>query len=390
MNMAYDTVLIRFGELTLKGKNRGEFISQLKRNLKRILKDYPSLVYISKHDRIFIELKGVDGFLLEEKIKTVFGISSFSLTKKCPNDLDEMAKTALALVKDKADKSFKIQAHRSDKRFPFVSDQINRFIAANILKNTSLMVDVKNPDILIRVEVREDYCYISDNKISGAQGFPVGSSSKALLLLSGGIDSPVAGYLGLKRGLHLECIHFESQPYTSPAALIKVFDLIKQLTVYQERIKLHIVPFAQMQRLINDNVTESYRITIMRRMMMRISMAVAINNNCEGLINGESIGQVASQTLQSLKVIGAVVNLPIIRPLITYDKQEIINLAKDIITYDISCRPYPDCCTVFTPKNPIVKPTIRKAEYYERFDYHETLQECIENIKTQVFTFDSE
>ena len=391
MNTVYDCLLIRFGEMSLKGKNRRDFIKRLTDNIKTAFKAYPSLVYCPKHDRLFIELNNTEPDRLIALLSTVFGISSFSLALKTETSLEAISQAALTLASGSTAKTFKIDAHRSDKRFTSNSDTINRAAAAVVLKNTNLKVDVHNPELMILVEVREDGTYVTDNKYPGALGFPVGSASRALLMLSGGIDSPVAGYLSMKRGLSLHYLHFESSPYTSVQALNKVRDLAKKLCFYQGRAKLHIIPFTKMQMAINREVPESYSITIMRRMMMRIAERVAEENRCLAIVNGESLGQVASQTLESMRVIGEVTKLPILRPVLTYDKLEIITLAKKIDTYDISCLPFEDCCTIFTPKNPTTQPSLAKAwKYEEKFNYNELIEECVKNKTTEVLSFTEE
>ncbi len=381
----YDAVVIRYGEMILKGNNKKDFIKKLANNLKVALKEHRSLVYSVEHDRIYIELNGTSPDSIRSILRTIFGISSFSFAVKVENDLEKMANKSLELVKDSNFKTFKVKAHRSYKNFPHISDEINRVIATKILKNTEIKVDVHNPDLMLLVEVREKFTYLMDNKIGGAQGFPVGSSSKVLLLLSGGIDSVVAGYLAQKRGLKLECIHFESAPYTSAQALQKVKDLAGKLSIYQNRIKLHIIPFTKMQMAINESLPESYNITVMRRMMMRIAERVALENKCLAIVNGESVGQVASQTIESMNAIGEVVKMPIIRPVVTYDKLEIINVARFIDTYKISTLPYEDCCTIFTPKNPTTRPNVEKCLRFESFfNYQDLIEECIINKVSEV------
>lgn len=374
----YDYVVVRYGEMILKGRNKKDFIKRLANNLRQAFKGYPALIYHIEHDRIYIELNDVAPTKLITILKTVFGISSFSFAVKVQNDLTLMIEQAANLAKANVWQTFKIKAHRSYKNFAYNSDQINRAIASEILKTTDLKVDVHRPDLLLLVEVREHYTYLMDNKIIGAQGFPVGSSNKVLLLLSGGIDSVVAGYLAMKRGLRIECIHFESAPYTSYQAFMKVKELTKCLSLYQGKVKLHTIPFTKLQLAVNDAVPENYSITIVRRMMMRIAQKVANDNRCLALVNGESIGQVASQTIESMQVIGEVVTLPIIRPLATYDKSEIIQIAKLIGSYETSILPYSDCCTIFTPQNPTTRPKGDKAERYEKkIAYNDLIEEAV-------------
>jgi len=378
----YQVVLVRYGELTLKGKNKKDFIKKLIVNLKTALKAYPLVKVNPEYDRMFIDLNGTDPNQIVPIISKVFGISSYSLAVKTPNEIEAIVDAATALAVRHQCSTFKVFARRSNKNFPMLSDQINREVATSIYEHTALKVDIHHPELCIYIEVRDHETFVMDNRFAGAGGFPVGVSSKVLLLLSGGIDSAVAGYLAMKRGLQIECIHFESAPYTSPQALAKVKRLAEILSVYQGEIRLHVVPFTALQLAIYDQANESYAITIMRRMMMRIAEELAHKRRCLAIVNGESVGQVASQTINSMQVIGEVVNLPIIRPLVTYDKEEIITVAKKIGTYETSCIPFADCCTIFTPKNPITKPVTRHAQRYEhRFDYQALIAECLANTQ---------
>lgn len=378
----YDTILIRYGELSTKGKNKKDFIRRLSKNISHVLEDKPSLEYINTYDRIYIRLHGEDPYSCIERIQKVFGISSFSITQKVPNTIEAMEETCLAIAKENEKGTFKVVAHRSDKTFEMKSDQINRAIATVILKNTEHKVDVHNPDFKIHVEVRQEYTYITSKIIPGAGGYPVGINGKAMLLLSGGIDSPVAAYYVMKRGVEVEAIHFSSPPYTSTSAQEKVLELARLVSQYQGKMKVHVVPFTDLQLAIYKNCNESYAITIMRRMMVRIAEKIAKRNRCLALATGESLGQVASQTLESMGVINEVIKLPILRPVVTFDKLDIIEVSKKIGTYETSILPFEDCCTIFTPKNPVTKPLSHRAEEYERkFDFETLINECIENTK---------
>ena len=378
----YDTILIRYGELSTKGKNRKDFIKRLESNLKRSLSAYPNLTYQRTFDRIYIKLTDEDPNELKEIIEKVFGISSFSFTEKVESDLDQIIESSLAYAKSlKEPKTFKVIAKRHDKSFPMNSDGINRAIASVILKNTDHKVDVHHPDFTIQIEVREDATYITTEKIPGAGGYPTGINGKVLLLLSGGIDSPVAAYELMKRGLEVEAIHYASPPYTSENAKQKVVDLAKLVSAYQGQMRVNIVNFTDLQLEIYKAVGDSYAITIMRRMMFRIAQEFARKNNCIAIATGESIGQVASQTLESIAVINEVVSIPVIRPLVCMDKLEIINLSKKIGTYDLSILPFEDCCTIFDPKNPVTKPRLDKCiELEKRFDYQTFIDSCMQNI----------
>ena len=374
----YDTVLIRYGELSTKGKNRKDFITRLYHNIKYALRDYPNLTYQKTHDRIYIKLTDENTDEISEKLKRVFGISSFSFTEKVDSDIETIKETCLRIANDSNKKTFKMMAKRHDKSFPMISDEINRACAGNILHNTDLTVDVHNPELLIRVEIHEKYTYITSDKIKGAGGYPAGINGKVLLLLSGGIDSPVAAYELMKRGLYVEAIHFASPPYTSQAARDKVLKLAEMVSEYQGSMKVHIVNFTDIQLEIYKAAGDPYAITIMRRMMYRLAERIAKDNHCLALGTGESVGQVASQTLESIAVINETIQIPVLRPLVCFDKVEIIDLARKIGTYETSILPFEDCCTIFDPKNPVTHPTSEKSVYYESlFDYESKLNEAV-------------
>lgn len=381
--IVYNHILVRFGELSTKGKNKKDFIKRLLTNVKNALREFPALQYERTHDRLYIMLNGEDPNLVSEHLQKVFGISSFSFAIRTESDIEEMKAIALRVAQESDAKTFKIEARRSFKRFPMISDEINRELAGEILRNTELKVNVKTPELRIQVEVHEEDTYIMIGKIPGAGGYPVGVGGKALVMLSGGIDSPVASYLTMKRGVAIECIHYASPPYTSKAAQDKVLDLARAVVPYQGHIRVHVIPFTDLQLAIYKNCDESYAITIMRRMMYRIAERVCAKQNCLAIVNGESIGQVASQTLESMQTINCVTQMPVIRPVACMDKLEIIDISKAIHTYDISIQPFEDCCTIFTPKNPVTKPTVKRAERLEaRFDYEALIEECIEKMES--------
>jgi thiamine biosynthesis protein ThiI len=378
----YEYILVRYGELTTKGKNRKDFISKLLGNTKVALKEFDQLEYKKTYDRLYIHLNGVNYDDVEVKLKKVFGIISFSPTIRINSDVDEMVKTSLEMAKESSVKTFKMVCKRHDKTFEKNSDEINRLCATEILRNTELKVDVKNPDLKIRIEVREDCTYMMSKMVKGAGGYPVGTAGKALMMTSGGIDSPVAGYMLMKRGIRIDAVHFAAPPYTSNQALNKVVSICNMLSDYQGTVKLHVIPFTDLQLKIYENCDESYAITLMRRMMYRIAERLSSQTNCKVIGNGESIGQVASQTLDSMVTINDVVNIPVLRPIATFDKIEIIDIARKIGTFETSILPYEDCCTIFSPKNPTTKPKIDKCEFYEsKFDYDKMIDECIENKK---------
>lgn len=384
--MKPDHILVRFGELTTKGKNRKLFIRKLLKNTKEILHDYSALEYELTYDRLYIYLNEENAEEVTDKLKTIFGIHNFSLCYKVEHDLEKAKEVVTYIIDHDEGNTFKIDTKRHDKSYPKNSIEMNKEIAGYVFHHTTkeLSVDVHNPDILVRVEYRKDAIYIMDNMIPGAGGYPVGIGGKALLMLSGGIDSPVAGYLTMKRGVDIECIHYASPPYTNEMAREKVLDLVNVLKDYTHgSIKVHIVPFTDLQLSVYDHCDESYAMTVMRRMMYRIAEGVAKKNDCLAIVNGESIGQVASQTLESMNTINQVITTPVIRPVACMDKLEIIKIAEKIGTYDISIRPFEDCCTIFTPHNPATKPKAYKAEGYEaEWDFASEVQKCIDHKET--------
>lgn len=385
MDYHYDHILIRYGELSLKGKNRKMFIRQLYHNVKNALKAFDMLEYDFQHDRMYIYLHEANARAVCDILEKVFGISSFSLAVKTASTMEDITQAVLDVLPLEEYKTFKVAARRSDKMFPLESDQINRQIATAILKNSDWKVDVHNPDVKVVIEVHHEATYIMTEKIKGAGGMPVGASGKAMVLLSGGIDSPVASYLMMKRGVHIECVHFAAPPYTSQNAQEKVLTLAGLVSGFQGEIKVHIVPFTNLQLAIYQNCDESYAITIMRRMMMRIATGLASRRHCQVIATGESIGQVASQTVESMEAINAVTTKPIIRPVVCMDKLEIIDISKKIGTYETSILPFEDCCTIFTPKAPATKPKIEKCERYEaRWDWQSMVEECIDKAETIV------
>ena len=368
--MTYEYILVRYGEMTTKGKNRSKFVSTLKDNVKFKLKKFPNIKIDATHDRMYIQLNGEDHEAVSERLKDVFGIHKFNLAMKVPSELEDIKKGALAaFLQVKGDvKTFKITVHRSYKHFPMRTMELLPEIGGNI-----------------RVEIRSGYSYIMCDERMGAGGLPVGVGGKVMVLLSGGIDSPVAAYLTMKRGVSVEAVHFHSPPFTSERAKQKVIDLAQELTKYCKRVTLHLVPFTEVQKTINKEIPSSYSMTVMRRMMMRITERIAEERNALAITTGESLGQVASQTLDSMHTINEVTNYPVIRPLITMDKLEIIKIAEEIGTYDISIRPYEDCCTVFTPASPATKPKREKANRFEaKYDFTPLIEEAVANTEQMV------
>ena len=302
---------------------------------------------------------------------------------KVDNNSDTIIDSVYELVKCESFKTFKVDTKRADKRFEVHSMDFNKMVATKILKNMNVSVDVHNPELYIKIEIRVEGTFVYFNEIKGLGGYPVGIQGKSLLMLSGGIDSPVAGYLALKRGVDIECLYFESPPHTSDQAKNKVITLANIINKYSGNIKVHVVPFTKIQEMILRNVKEEYIITIMRRMMYRIAQKFAKMNKMQVIFNGESIGQVASQTLSSMNVINNVCDIPVIRPVACMDKIEIIDIAKKIGTYETSILPYEDCCTVFVPTHPVINPTLDKCILYEKnFDYETLIDEAINNIET--------
>ena len=376
-------ILIKYGELTTKKDNRNLFINKIYESMLSLLNDYDVKI-IKNRDRMFILTNDKDIDDIVNIVKNIFGIHSIVIACRVKTDIETISSSVLEVAKSIKFETFKVDTDRADKSFPITSMDFSRQIGALILKNISnIKVDVHNPEYLLKIEIRHDYTYIYEKEIKALGGYPVGIAGKGLLMLSGGIDSPVAGYLAMKRGIKLECIYFESPPHTSLAAKNKVKKLVNILNNYQSSIKLHIINFTEIQEAIYKNINPEYMITIMRRMMYRISEKVLHENNCLVLINGESVGQVASQTLTSMSVINNVTNIPVIRPVACLDKLEIIDIAKKINTYETSILPYEDCCTIFLPKHPVINPKLDKAIMYENtISYDEMIDRAVSMKET--------
>lgn len=374
-------IIIKYGELTTKKDNINLFINSLDKNIKFKLKDL-NIETLYDKGRMFIKLKDSNFDEVKKALKEVFGIHEIIIGYELDTiDLNLVKEELINLLKSKTFKTFKVETKRSNKNIPKTSLEISSEIGAFILKNIKdLNVDIKEPELLINIEIRNSKSYIYFEKIPGLGGYPTGTLGKGLLMLSGGIDSPVAGYLGIKRGIKLEALYFESPPHTSLEAKNKVIALSKKLATYNNGIKLHIINFTEIQEQIYKNIPHEYLITIMRRQMYRIAEIIAKNRNAKVLLNGESIGQVASQTLSSMNAINEVVKIPVIRPLACFDKLEIIDIAKKINTYDTSILPFEDCCTIFVPKHPVINPVIKKCqEYEELIDYKDLIYKAIKN-----------
>lgn len=380
--MKYDHIMVRFGELSTKGKNKNEFIKVLAKNIKGALSDFEGIEIISKFDHIYVKLNDNEPDKIIEILQDVSGIQGLSLVLLTNDDIENLRKVCLELVKQEKGKTFKVHSKRANKKYPLISDQINREIAKVILQNTDLKVDVHNPDILVSIEIREEGAFVFTHTYKGAGGYPLGVGGKIMHMLSGGIDSPVAAYLLMKRGIKIECIHFASPPYTNAGVIEKLKDLLGKLNKYQPEIRLNIIPFTKLQEEIYAQSDESYAITLMRRMMFRLADKLAKRRHCLAISSGESVGQVASQTLDSMNVINAVTNMPVLRPVVTYDKTDIIALARKIDTFDISIRPFEDCCTIFAPKNPKTRPSMEEVlKFEEKWDYNKMIDEALDNVE---------
>lgn len=383
--MKYDSLMIHYGELTTKGNNRRSFIDMLTHNVRVALKAFPNVEVKSSRDHLYVLLGEEKPMPIISRLQEVPGIHEISLIAKVGREPEVIQKAALDLIQKEAGHTFKIDVRRVDKTYPLRSYDLTVQVADYILDHTALSVDVHTPDIEMRILLREDGVFLSSHRYPGLGGYPLGMNGKALMLLSGGIDSPVAAYYLLRRGIKIECIHFASPPYTQMAVIDKLVELLGELNEYQPAIRLHIVRFTEIQEAIYEKIPEPYCITIMRRMMLRIASRLAKKEGCLCLATGESIGQVASQTLESLVAINDVTNTPILRPLATADKVAIMDKAREIGTYDISIRPYEDCCTIFKPKKPKTKPKIEECVYYEaRFDYEKMIEEALSCVETKM------
>lgn len=367
--MMYDMLLLRFGEITIKGKNRARFEKVALAHVTSLLQSYPNAKVERDFGRIYVMLNGEPATEIIESLTNVFGVTSISPVKIAPSRFDdilEVARAFLAEISFEKQTTFKVNARRVWKGFPHGTQEMNHLIGAPLLKDNPLLkVDVHHPELELRIEIRERGTYIYHEVVPAAGGFPLGTNGKAMLLLSGGIDSPVAGWSAMRRGLEIECVHFHSYPFTSKKAEEKVIDLAKVLSRYAGKIKLHLVPFTEIQTSLAGAGQDNLIITLMRRSMLRIATKLAERNNALALVTGDSLGQVASQTLPSMNVIGRATDLPLLRPLVTTDKEEIIQLAKKIGTYDLSILPYEDCCTLFVPKSPTTNPNLRIVESVE-------------------------
>lgn len=383
-----DHILIRYGELSLKKTNRRQFVQKVTNSIKRALKDFEALEYESRGMRFYIHLHNTPSTDVIKVLQRIPGLYSFSVVERANSNIDDICVSAKSLVENElkeGKKTFKVETNRADKNFPMTSLEISKEVARYLFKNIpNLQADVHNPDFTLDLDVRVEGAFLFTKTYMGMGGLPAGSLGRATLMISGGIDSVVAGYLTIKKGVSIDAIHYASPPYTSDMALQKVIDLLEIIAPYTEyqSINLYVVPFTKLQSAIYEHVREDYGITIMRRMMYRIGERITNERGNLAIVNGENIGQVASQTLESMNTINSVVKIPVIRPLATFDKSEITDIAVKIGTYETSIKPYEDCCTVFVPKHPQIKPMIKIAEREEqKFDYESLIDEACRNVE---------
>ncbi|NLQ93173.1 tRNA 4-thiouridine(8) synthase ThiI [Streptococcus mutans] len=388
--MQYSEIMVRYGELSTKGKNRMRFINQLKRNMKHVLSIYPEVSIRADRDRAHIYLNGANYVSVAEPLKQIFGIQAFSPSYKVEKSVPALEKAVQAIMVELHHEglTFKISSKRSDHQFELDSRELNQVLGSAVFAVLpDIKAQMKHPDVNLKVEIREEAAYLSYENIKGAGGLPVGTAGKGMLMLSGGIDSPVAGYLALKRGVNIEAVHFASPPYTSPGALKKAQDLTRKLTKFGGNIQFIEVPFTEIQEEIKAKAPEAYLMTLTRRFMMRIADRIREERSGLVIINGESLGQVASQTLESMQAINAVTTTPVIRPVVTMDKLEIIDIAEKIDTFAISIQPFEDCCTIFAPDRPKTNPKIKNVEQYEaRLDIEGLVARAVAGINITEIT----
>lgn len=388
-----EIVLVKFGEMVLKGLNKKTFEDMLKKNIKRRLKGLGRFELTTAQSTTYITPLDEECDLAEvvERVGKIFGIAALCRACVCEKDFEDISEKAVEYLGEilEGASTFKVNAKRSDKAFPMKSPEICAELGGILLeKFPNLAVDVKNPQVTVTVEVRDTNAYVHAENIKGAGGLPVGSSGKALLLLSGGIDSPVAGWMMAKRGVHIAAIHYVSPPYTSDRALLKVETLCEKLTDYCGGIAFFCVPFTEIQEAIKDNCPEEYFTIIMRRLMMEIAQRIAEKENCLAIITGESVGQVASQTMAAMACTDAVCRIPVFRPCVGMDKTEIIEIARKIDTFETSIEPYEDCCTVFTPRHPKVRPRLEDIEKAQNsFDFEPLVQKAVEGTELKTFEY---
>lgn len=393
MNMK-EVILVKYGEMALKGLNKKTFEDMLTKNIKRRIKGLGHFVCTSAQSTLYIDPQddSIDLSEVVDRVSKIFGIAALCRAGVCEKDFGDITEKSVEYLSDilSCARTFKVNAKRSDKAFPMKSPEICRELGGILLdKFPNLSVDVNNPEVIVTVEVRDTNAYIHAENIKGAGGLPVGSSGKAMLLLSGGIDSPVAGWMMAKRGVHIAAIHYVSPPYTSDRAQLKVEQLCEKLTDWCGGIAFYCVPFTELQEAIKDHCPEEFFTIIMRRLMMEIAQRIAAKDGCLALITGESVGQVASQTMAAIACTDAVCRIPVFRPCVGMDKTEIIEIARKIDTFDISTLPYEDCCTVFTPRHPKVRPQLSDIEKAQNsFDFEPLIQKAVENTELKTFNYE--
>lgn len=389
----YSEIMVRYGELSTKGKNRKGFIMQLAQNVRSTLQEFPMIKIKADRDRMHLILNGANSQAVIEKLQKVFGIQNFSPSIRVPKEIPALIEAVQTMMKEiyTGVESFKITAKRSDHDFIQTSEELNLTLGNAVIDIfPDIKVQMKRPDINLRVEIRLDAAYLSYETIQGAGGLPVGTSGRGMLMLSGGIDSPVAGYFAMKRGVEIEAVHFASPPYTSEQALQKAKDLTAKLAPYVGSIQFIEVPFTEVQEEIKKVVPQGYWMTITRRMMLRLTDEICKLRNGLIILNGESLGQVASQTLQSMVAINEVTNRPVVRPVATMDKLEIIEVAQEIDTFELAIQPFEDCCTIFAPPQPKTRPKLEKVHLYEqRLDIEGMMQRALANLKISTITAQS-
>ena len=383
--MKYTEIMVRYGELSTKGKNRKDFIGRLAGNVTKVLRDFPQVEIHPRHDRMHIVLNDAPFKEVDQRLKKVFGIQTYSPTIKVEKTLEAIEKTSLSLINEtfKKGMTFKVNTRRSDHQFLYDTNELNKMVGDYLFANMSdLKVEMKHPDLVLRIEVRKDAVYISNQLLHGAGGMPVGTGGRAVMMLSGGIDSPVASYLALKRGVDIDMVHFYSPPYTTEKALNKAKELTGILANYAGKINFIAVPFAEIQETIKEKIPEGYLMTVQRRFMLQLADKIRAKRKGLAIFNGESVGQVASQTLESMAAINDVTTTPVVRPVATMDKTEIIRLAEKIGTFDLSIQPFEDCCTIFAPPRPKTKPRIDKAREFEnRLDVEGLIERALAGIQ---------
>ncbi|EGT3663610.1 TPA: tRNA 4-thiouridine(8) synthase ThiI [Clostridioides difficile] len=391
--MVYNILIVKYGEIGVKGKNRYIFENRLIRNIRNMLKPIGRFNVYKEYGRIYVDLEDYDYEEVIEEVRKVFGIVGVCPGVRAKKDYDTLKEIALKMLEEKIEagyKTFKVESRRGDKSFGLTSQEMSMDIGGYLLSKVGdrINVDVRNPEVKIKCEYREFHTMVYSDTIPGYGGLPLGTNGRAMSLLSGGIDSPVATWMVAKRGMEVEAVHFHSYPFTSERSQEKVKDLAKILAKYCGRVRLHKVNILEIQKAIGENCNEEEATILSRRFMMRIAQRLSEKRHCDALITGESIGQVASQTIQGLTCTNAVVDLPVFRPLIAMDKSDIVDIAKKIGTFETSIVPEVDCCSVFSPRKPVTKPRLEKIEKSETaLDIEKLVQDAIDKIEVEDIEF---